>query len=60
MDAGVLKGAVKIVSALEKKIRKPAENWLTLARARLSVNLAISQLFSKALILSKELRSGIK
>lgn len=60
MDSGDLKGAVKIVSALEKKIRKPAENWLTLARARLSVNLAISQLFSKALILSKELRSGIK
>ena len=60
MDAGDLKGAVKIVSALEEKIRKPAENWLALAKARLSVDLAISQLFAKALNLSKELVSGTK
>ena len=60
MDAGDLKGAVEIISALEEKIRIPAENWLTSAKARLSVNTAISQLFAKALILSKELRSSIK
>ena len=60
MDAGDLKGAVKVVSALEEKIRKPAENWLASAKERLSVDLAISQLFAKALILSKELGSDTK
>ena len=60
MDAGDLEGAVKIVSAFEERIRKRAENWLTSAKARLSVDLAISQLFAKALILSKELGSGTK